>query len=124
MSVDAAAVSFYSGYPIDKIVQSDSVSFTVPAGTPTSSGPYPNLLRTVPNQYGQKALVRAAYALDGTNFNSSVAQPYYFSTFFAEPVLQASLNVGCDAGNVYFWLNNNFTSALTFTINYAVYTIS
>lgn len=124
MSLQPAVVSFYSGYPIDKIVQQDTVMFTLPAGTPAPAGPYPNVLQTVPNKYGQKALVRASYAIDGVNFNSSVAQLYYFSSFFAEPVLQASLNIGCDASLVYFWLNNNFTSDLAFTINYALYTIS
>lgn len=124
MSVDDSVVSFYSGYEIDKIVQQDTVVFTVPAGTPTASGPYPNILETVPNKYGQKALARASYSIDGSNFNSSASQLYYFSSTFQEGILQASLNVGCSASAIYFWLNNNFTSDLTFTIDYAVYVIS
>lgn len=124
MAVDVSKLQFYSGYPIDKITQSDTVSYTVNAGTPVSFGVPPNSLKTIANTYGQKCYVVASWSIDGTNFNSSQAQLSYYSATFLEPILKASVNVGCDASNIYLWLTNNFTSNLTFTINYAVFSTS
>lgn len=117
-------LQFYSGYPIDKIVQQDTLSFTVSAGSPTDVPPFPGVLETVGNGYGQKAFVAASWSIDGTNFNSSLTTLMYFSSGFMENIVKASMNCGVDSGFVYFYLVNNFTGSLTFTINYAVYAIS
>lgn len=124
MTVDTSKLQFYSGYPIDKIVQQDTVTFTLNAGVPTDFGVPPNALHTVPNTYAKKAFVRASWALDGTNFNSSLTQLVYFNTSLMEPIQKAWISVGVDSTSIYFWLVNNFTSNLTYTINYAVFAIS
>lgn len=116
-------LQFYSGYPIDKIVQQDTVPFTVAAGVVTDVPPYPSVVQTVANSYGQKAFVTASWSIDGTNFNSSLTTLMYFNSSFMEDIPKASVNCGSDSGLIYFYLVNNFTSSLTFTINYAVYAI-
>lgn len=122
--VDVSKLQFYSGFPIDKIVASGTVTYTIASGTPQSLSPYPNSLQTISNPYGAKALVIGSWSIDGTNFYSSLDQITYYSSTFMEIVLKASVNIGCDANSIYFWINNNFTSSLTFTINYAEYAIS
>lgn len=122
--VDRSILEFFSEDPIDKVVQEDIVTYTVAAGTPVNFGVPPNVLESIPNTYGQKALIRASWAIDGKNFISHLAQRQYYSSVMHQPVMKAAVSCGVDASNVYFWLINNFTSDLTFTINYAVYTIS
>lgn len=125
MSVDVSKLQFYSGYPIDKITQQDTVTYTVAAGVPSiSPDTYPSSLQSVPNTLGQKAFVTASWAIDGTNFISSLEQLQYFSATFMQPLQKAFINCGVDGSNVYFYLVNNFTSSITFTINYAVDSIS
>lgn len=124
MTVDISKLQFYSGYPIDKIVQSDTVTYTVPSTTPASSPPYPSSLQTIPNTYGQKALIIASWSIDGINFNSSLATLNYFSATFVTVLPKAFVNCGVDSTSIYFYIVNNFTTSLTFTIQYAIYSIS
>lgn len=122
--IDVTKLKFYSGYPIDKIFKQDTVSFTRASGVPVSFGLAPNTLQTIPNTYGVKGLVVASWSIDGVNFNSTLDTLEYFSATFLSPILKASVNVGCEDSNIYFWLVNNFTSSLTYTINYSIYSIS
>lgn len=118
-----STLAFYSGWDIDKIVQQDTLTFTVNSGTPVDFGVPPNSLESVTNTSGKKALIVASWSIDGTNYNSTKTQLRYYNSTLKEPPLKASVNVGCDDDNVYFWLVNNYTSNLTFTINYAVVAI-
>lgn len=124
MQPSVSDLQFYSGYPIDKIVQQDTVTFPVSAGTPKTVPPFPSVLESVGNGYGQKVFVTASWSTDGTNFNSSLTTLMYFSSGLAENVVKSSVNCGSDSGFIYFYIVNNFTSSLTFTINYAAYAIS
>ncbi len=124
MGADVSKLQFYSGYPIDKIVQEDQITIIVPMGTPQTQPPYPSLMQKEPNNFGQKALVKASWSIDGSNFNSSLTTLNYYSNTFMEPINKASVNCGVDSQFIYFYAINNFTTDLIFTINYAVYSIT
>lgn len=119
-----SSLAFDSRFPIDKVVQEDQVSYTLPVGTPLIFAYSDTSLKTIPNSYGQKALIKGSWSLDGVNFNSTMVQQQYYSTTFNQPILKALVNCGVDATTIYLYLINNFTTDLTFTIKYAVYTIS
>lgn len=122
MPVNTALLSFYSGYPIDKIITQGIQSYTLASGTPVSFPPYVNSLKTIPNTYGQKVLINASWSVDGTNYISTQAQLNW--TLNGQPTIKAQVNVGADVNNLYFYLINNFNQTLTYTINYAVYSIT
>lgn len=124
MTVDRTKLGFYSGDPIEKIVQEDTLSYTVAAGTPSDIPPYPGVLKTVTNTYGKKCLSSVSWSIDGSNFNSSRDSINYTNGTLHELVTKASVNCGVYATTVYFYIVNNYTSSLTFTINYALKTIS
>ena len=110
MTVDVTKLKFYSVYPIDKIVLSGQVSYLVTASTSS--------LQTIPNTYGTKLLVVASYSVDGVNFNSSHVILANLSANLAE------INCGVSTSNIYFYIINGYGVNTTFTINYAVYSIS
>lgn len=117
-------LAFDSRFPIDKIVQEDQVSYTLAVGTPSVFAYTDTSLKTIANSYGQKALIKASWSLDGLNFNSTLVQQQYYSATFNQPILKALVTCGVSNAQIYFYLINNFTTDLTFTIKYAVYTIS
>lgn len=123
-AVTAGKVAYTSYYEMDKVVDSGTVTYTVAAGAPQSFPPYPTSLKSIPNTYGSKAFVKASWSIDGTNFNSSLGVLQYYSGTYLQPILKASVNCGSDASNIYFFITNNYTTSLTYTINYAVYLVS
>lgn len=122
MTVDVTKLQFYSGYPIDKITQQATISYTVAAGTPSAIPPYNGSLKNIVNTTSSKSLINASWSLDGVNFISTQATTNYINGSQVLP--KAAVTVGSSDNLIYFYLINNFTSSLTFTINYAVYSVA
>lgn len=127
MTVDVSKLNFYSGYPIDKVVVEGTASYTVAGSsalTPTYS------LQSVTNTYGAKAFINLSWSTDNLNFNDQNSQTQFYSAFRSQPMLSGQVQGGVDAGNIYFFIKNGLhdaggtATAQTFSINYAVYTIS
>lgn len=128
-SVNVSKLQFYSGYPIDKITQQGTASFTVAGSTSPSTPTYST--QSIPNTLGLKAFVNSSWSTDTLNYQDQGTATYFSSTFFGgAQILSFQVQGGCDASNIYFFMQNGLSNgsgaavSQTVTISYAVYSIS
>lgn len=128
MPVDVSKLQFYSGYPIDKITQQGTVSYTV-AGSSSSS---PDIVtQTIPNTFGKKGFINLSWSVDNLNYQDQQNQLFFISSFFGgEQLISFQAQAGSDDSTIYFYLQNGLLdgsgnpTSQTVTINYAVYSVS
>lgn len=117
MNINRNMVSFFSGDPIDKEVQSDPVVYMISAGSPSG--------RTdtfkIPNKYGKKCFVTASYSINGSDFYSYVIAQQFTASF--GPATRMQVTPSCDANYVYFDVYQAYTATQTLTIKYALDTL-
>lgn len=127
--VDVTKLQFYSGYPIDKIVQQGTASYTVAGSvditTPTRS------LQTITNTYGVKGIVILSWSTDNTNFYDQSSPTRFISTFFGGAQgLSFQAQGGASDSTIYFYLQNGLSDGTgaavsqTVSINFALVSTS
>ena len=152
MTRDVTKLQFFSDDPADKIVATGTVTVTndgnTTAASGTGDGPQKAKIAetSITNSYGKKSFVRYVWAVDGTNFNSSLTHLLYDFTLTytdipvtSDPLqgLKGAVSVGLSDSLIYFRTangfhgnvsttsgnpNNGYTpTSQTFTIKYAVY---
>lgn len=119
---DVTKLQFYSGYPIDKIVNTGTIVITndgntTGSGTGTGNQFAKITTTSITNPYAKKCLVRYVWATDGVNFNAPTAHiDYTFTTTFTDiPVtsspqqgLKSAVAVGASAASITFLTGNGF----------------
>lgn len=142
MTVDVTKLNFYSGYPIDKIVATGTVSVSNDGST-TDPQSAKIVTATRTNTYGKQCFVRAVYSTDGINFNPISSHLVYTFNYNATYIpdtfimsgLKAAVSVGVSNTTIYFRTANGLhgdvtddgvsvtysPTAQTFTIKYALY---
>lgn len=151
MTVDTTRLNFYNGYPIDKVVYTNTIIVvndgnTTTTGTNDQSQAAKIVTSTIANPYGRACFVRYKWAINGTNFNSGMAHLLFSftktitsipSTSSPQKGLQAAVSVGASDSTVYFRTanglhgnvvvvnpadNDGYTpTSQTFTIKYALF---
>lgn len=102
-------INFSTKFPIDKIGAEGEISYSQ-ASTGADS------TRTIPNPLGYKCLPTIAWSIDGINFYPADAK--------LNPLNPYTLNVKVSATTITFYLYNNSGGTVTFTIKYALDTIT
>lgn len=133
MPADYDKILFSTQYPIDKVVHSDTKSFSVPF---TKTAFYNNSgtlqIDSIANPYGKKALIRYAFSFDGVNYmNPETIYEYAFnidasalggpSSNLVNGVVGAT-SMACDATNIYFASYNGNHGNVTYTFGDDSYT--
>lgn len=124
MSVDIDALQFYSGYPIDKIIETNTVSIVNNGATNQAPQTANITTDTFPNSYGKQCFVRFVWSIDnGANFNSSTSHLVYtftYNTVAPLPVtsstlsgLQAAVSIGVSNNNVTVLTGNGYHGTVT-----------
>lgn len=122
MTRDVTKLNFYSGDPIDKIVWSDTVTYTNDGNTTTTGTNDGDQaakiqLDTIPNPYGKKVFARFVWSIDGTNFNAADAHIDYSFTITLTDIpvtstplqaLKAGVAIGVSASTITFQTANGF----------------
>lgn len=127
--VDVTKLQFYSGYPIDKIVQQGIQTYTI-AGSNDITTPN-RVLQTITNSYGLKGLVVLSWSTDSTNYYDQETPTRFISTFFGgSQGLSFQTQGGASDSTIYFYIQNGLSDnsgnpvSQTVTINYALVSIS
>lgn len=127
--VDVTKLQFYSGYPIDKIVQQDTQTYTV-TGSNDITTPH-RVLQTVTNSFGTKGIVVLSWSTDTTNYFDQETPTRFVSTFFGGAQgLSFQAQGGSDNTTIYFYLQNGLSDgsgnpvSQTVTIQWALVSVS
>ena len=123
-NVDATKLNLFTPQPMDKVIIADTLTWSVAAAT-LSGGIYlPKTDSTsIPNPYGAKALVTAAWSIDGVNF-------YPQKPWIYQPGNPPDEGVGATAGLtitdslIYFWFTHYLGVTVNFTVKYVLDTIT
>lgn len=128
MTQNTADLQYTSLYPIDKITQQGTASYTVAGSSDPTTPTYS--LQTIPNTSGKKSFVNMSWSIDTVNFQDQQSALYFNSSFFVgAQILKFQAQAGSDASNIYFFLQNGFSDgsgnplSQTVTLNYAIYSI-
>jgi hypothetical protein len=143
--VDVAKVNYFSGDPIDKVVQEGSISIVNDGATSISTSAK-IVQETVANSYGRATLMRARWSTNGgTDWQALETEVLYtfnnnyngmfgsFTTLLSG--LRSAVSVGCSDDLIYFRTANGLhgdvaqddvgstytPTSLTFLIQYALY---
>lgn len=127
-------LSLLSDHPIDKIVQSDTISIPHPGAigvnTPGSFGvtnmpSNRRVTHSVPNEYGRAGFIRAVYSFDnGDTWQNVLNEVRFqwqidnrtdgvFDFYTYEAGLRSRVAVGCSDSTIYFEVINNYLSGAT-----------
>lgn len=126
MPADYDKILFSTQYPIDKVVQSDTVSFFVPF---TTTAFYNNsgTMQTdrAVNNYGKPCLIRFAWSVDGVNYTNPETVLEYSFNIDAHIIggpssnlvngVAAAASMSCDATGVQFYSYNGSHGNVTYT---------
>lgn len=113
-------LSFDSQYPIDKIVDTGTVTIvndgdTTATGSGTGDQSARVVSQSITNVYGKKALCRFSWAIDGINFNALDTRMLFSFTITLTNIpvtssplsgLQAGVSVGVSATSITFMTGN------------------
>lgn len=114
MPSNANDTNFDSNYLVDKVVyENKDTPLTYSVGATT------NVTQTVTNSYGAACFITMAWSIDGTNYYSADAVIPAAAYTTAQ-----TANAWVDATTVYIYLENNSAGAVTFSVIYALDTIT
>lgn len=125
---DTSLLQYTSLYPIDKITQQGTVSYTVAGSSDPTTPTYST--QSITNISGKKSFVNMSWSVDTVNYQDQQSALYFNSTFFGgSQIISFQSQAGTDTNNVYFFMQNGLSDgsgnpvSQTVTINYAVYSI-
>lgn len=125
MSIDATKLQFYSGWPIDKIVASDSVPAVYIVAAASSALTTAYTVQSIANPYGQKCFTTMSYSIDATNFYDQNTPLFYYNSTVGSSVLKLQVSCACNASTIFFTFATNYTaSSQTVTINWSLDTLT
>lgn len=113
MALQPNNLNYTSALVIDKVVYDDTVtaplSYTVAGGGTTTT-------QTVTNPYGKVCFITLSWSVDGTN--------YYPAQAYTTSNALYTANGWVDATSVYIYMENYAVGSVTFSIKYALDTIT
>lgn len=124
--VDASKLNFFTPENMDKVVASDTFTHTMVAGVDSGGGfilPVEET-RILTNPYGRKGFLTIAFSIDGTNYYPG--RVIWFQPG-AEPTpndVRAVVGGSVDDTNIYFYFTHYISVPVTFTVRWALDTIT
>lgn len=146
MTLDRNKAYFFTGDPVDMVVNEGSISIANDGATGSSPQTAKIVETRIANPYGKKAMCRFRYSVDGgASYNGQDAHVVYTYTYTYTPApftqtlggLKAAVSVGVSASEIIFrtangWHGNvtdngvtiSYTpNALTFLIDYSIFEV-